>query len=402
MRFSLVKGMTRNHPRQTHLTIRDNHNRPDPPLNETSRLVGGRSQREAIMQFLAQLFRPAPRARRVEKNRPSANRPRTQLLVEALEARWVPSGFSSITANFAGPAIPAGDTVWLSSAFKVKGLGAAAVHLDVTNQSISYTIKGTSYSLAVPDAHVTFSPAATTATTTFDAASNAWDTTLPMSFSGNAFLGGVALPVTSKLPAGNKVVTWSGQFSSDTAGLKVNWQWDAGVYARFGTDYNALGVKPVDDNHLSQYRNSDHAGTPEAFKAFDLMDGSSGTASVVPPVVQQVSSLAGKVTNENTHAGYAGLTVTLTGTDANGNAVSLTTTTAADGTYSFANLAAGTYNLSVTDPSGYSDAGAVVGSVNGNKDGTYGGPGSFSIGSISLGAGQNGTGYNFGLIMLMA
>src|SRR5947209_1586636 len=125
---------------------------------------------------------------------------------------------------------------------------------------------GTSYTLAVPDAHVTLSPAATTATTAF--ANNAWDTTLPMSFNGNGFLDGVALPVFSKLPGGIKNVTWSGQFNSDTAGLKVDWQWGASVYTQFGTDYNALGVKPVDDKNLSQFQNKDAAGTPEAFKAF--------------------------------------------------------------------------------------------------------------------------------------
>jgi hypothetical protein len=27
-------------------------------------------------------------------------------------------------------------------------------------------------------------------------------------------------------------------------------------------------VKPVDDNKASAYKNSDHAGTPESFKAF--------------------------------------------------------------------------------------------------------------------------------------
>lgn len=45
-------------------------------------------------------------------------------------------------------------------------------------------------------------------------------------------------------------------------------QWGASVYTSFDTDYNALGVKPVDDNKASEYKNSDHAGTPENFKPF--------------------------------------------------------------------------------------------------------------------------------------
>ena len=61
---------------------------------------------------------------------------------------------------------------------------------------------------------------------------------------------------------------WSGQFSSDTTGVTINWQWAAAVYGAFGADYSSLGVKPTDDNKASVYQNSDHAGTPEAFKSY--------------------------------------------------------------------------------------------------------------------------------------
>lgn len=43
--------------------------------------------------------------------------------------------------------------------------------------------------------------------------------------------------------------------------------------------------------------------------------------------------------------GIGGVTVTLTGTDGQGNPVSLTTTTAPDGSYLFPNLVPGTYKL---------------------------------------------------------
>jgi hypothetical protein len=36
----------------------------------------------------------------------------------------------------------------------------------------------------------------------------------------------------------------------------------------FGDNYNALGVKPVDDNNASDYLNSHHAGTPENFTPY--------------------------------------------------------------------------------------------------------------------------------------
>jgi hypothetical protein len=331
--------------------------------------------------------------------------------VELLEDRSVPS-VSTITSNFNGMAIPAGDTVWFSSNLKVNGLGSAGANLYVTHQSI--TLNGVSY--AVPDAHVTFTPATPAwAGTTFQ--NGTWETTLPLKFSGSGFLDGFALSAPGGLPGGLKSLSWSGDFASDQPGLSVHWQWGAAVYTQFGSDYNALGVKAVDDNHLGQYQNPDHAGTPEAFKAYltqgakggggaDYTGGSSGTGQVSPPQYvppQQTGSLSGTVFDQTnyTAAAFAGLTVTLTGTDSNGNAVSLTTTTAADGTFSFGSLAAGTYTLTVTAPAGYSDYGALPGTVNGAQDGTYNGYGSFSIGGITLGAGQSGVNYDFGAGVVM-
>jgi hypothetical protein len=59
--------------------------------------------------------------------------------------------------------------------------------------------------------------------------------------------------------------------------VKVNWQWAAAVYPNphFNTDYNALGIKPVDDKEQNPYLNNDHAGTPENFKSF-VIGGATG------------------------------------------------------------------------------------------------------------------------------
>jgi large repetitive protein len=65
----------------------------------------------------------------------------------------------------------------------------------------------------------------------------------------------------------------------------------------------------------------------------------------------------------------AGLTVTLTGTDVNGRAVSLTTTSAADGRYSFPGLSAGTYAVSY-DPTGSSALTTAGSAVPGSTGGT--------------------------------
>jgi len=176
------------------------------------------------------------------------------------------SGTSTVSSNFNGTAIPAGDTVWFSSVMKVSGLNPSqTTTIRFTGQSIS--VAGSSKS--VPDAVVTFSPSATTATTSFDTATNTWETTVPVSgLAGNVFLSGFELPVPGGLPGGLNPVSWTGTFVSATSGLKVNWQWAAAVYKSFNGDYNALGVKPVDDNQASVYQNSDHAGTPENYKQF--------------------------------------------------------------------------------------------------------------------------------------
>jgi hypothetical protein len=99
---------------------------------------------------------------------------------------------------------------------------------------------------------------------------------------------------------------------------------------------------------------------------------------------------------------FPGITITLTGTDYLGNPVTLTTTTGTDGSYSFTGLAPGTYTLTATPPdSTFVDQGDVAGTVNGLTDGTYEGPGSFAIGNIGLGGGQNGVNYNFTFAQLL-
>ena len=73
------------------------------------------------------------------------------------------------------------------------------------------------------------------------------------------------------------------------------------------------------------------------------------------------TSLGGFVFNDGnddgakaaTEAGLGGVVVTLTGTENAGNPVSLTTSTAPDGSYQFANLQPGTYAMSSTTPGGY-------------------------------------------------
>jgi sugar lactone lactonase YvrE len=201
---------------------------------------------------------------------------------------------SSIAANFNGTPIAAGNTLWFSAVMKVHGLSTTtATTINLTGSIITFTANGAPYSVTVPDSAVTFDPAATSATVSFDPVANRWNETLPVGLGGNFLLDAVELPLTSPLPGGIQNVTWAGHFTSSPTGPTVNWQWSAAVYSQLSIDYNSLGVKPVDDNKASQYKNSDHAGTPENFKAHVIggaMGGGgsnftgslSGTAAVSP------------------------------------------------------------------------------------------------------------------------
>jgi hypothetical protein len=173
---------------------------------------------------------------------------------------------SAIVSNFNGTKIAAGNFIWFNSALWVKGVGAAGATVVFTNSVLEFEANGALYDVVVPDATITFSPSATSASTSF---SGAWQTTVPSSgLAGNTFLDGVAYEVpVGGLPGGIKRVTWSGTFTSDTPGVTIGWKWAAAVYSDFA-DLGSLGVKPVDDNRASVYQNSDHAGTPEGFKTF--------------------------------------------------------------------------------------------------------------------------------------
>ncbi|MFO0608489.1 MAG: hypothetical protein U0324_35315 [Polyangiales bacterium] len=179
-----------------------------------------------------------------------------------------PCATSTIRSNFNGTAIAPETWVWFSAAGRVRR-PAGGLTLRVEEHAIDFTAGGAALHLAVPSARVTFSPTATTATTSFDATRGAWSTTVPAGYDGDVFLTGVALRVgAGGLPGGINPVVWTGTFVSDTAGVSVAWQWAAAVYTRFSDDPGALDVKPVEGGSLSAYANADHAGTPERFRPY--------------------------------------------------------------------------------------------------------------------------------------
>jgi len=172
---------------------------------------------------------------------------------------------STVVSNFNGTSIAGGSFIWFNANFTATGVPSTGATIFFTASSITFTADQP-YTVAVPNATVTFDPNAVCATTTFDTGSNTWMTTVPVSGSDEIFLSGVAFPVPASFAASNGrvqgPVTWNGSFGSDTTGITASWKWGAAVYKVFSTDYNALGVKPT-HTRACLYNNSDHAGTPE-------------------------------------------------------------------------------------------------------------------------------------------
>lgn len=169
------------------------------------------------------------------------------------------------SSNFNGTAVPAGSYIWFNAHFKANNVPSSGVTIDFTNGNISFSAGGTSYSLSVPNAKITFSASASCSSTTYDSVTNTWITTVPITGDDEVFLTGLAWPVPpGGLPGGANPVNFSGSYSSETSapGLSVEMQWGAAAYSQFTTDYNALQVKAGHQTACGQ-SNGDHSGTPE-------------------------------------------------------------------------------------------------------------------------------------------
>ena len=183
--------------------------------------------------------------------------------------------------------IKAGDSIWFNAVINnVKGLptgsNPAQVKLYMTDSTINFTANGTSYSLPVPNAVVTFN-STTALGTSYSNTSGRWSTSIPAAdLTGNTFVAGIAFQVPANFPAGIQNVSWSAAFSTDTPGITLQWQWGASVYSSFSTTYatttnsNALGVNPEDGT--ADPNGKDAAGSPETYKA-DVVFGGTGCGS---------------------------------------------------------------------------------------------------------------------------
>ena len=194
------------------------------------------------------------------------------LRLAALSGYMLCSVASAITStnesNFNGTPITAGDSIWFSSHFKLSGVTNVSLPLTIyfQNGRVDFTANSVSYSLGVPNAAVTFLPGSVTPSTTFS--SGLWSTVVSYSDAQNdPFLSGFSF-LSPGLPGGINPVSWRGDFSSDRAGVIVQWQWAAAVYhPALPTDYNQLGVQVEDGAFQS--------GTPVSYRS-DVIGGARG------------------------------------------------------------------------------------------------------------------------------
>lgn len=185
---------------------------------------------------------------------------------------------------------PGGIDLWFNSVAKVRGAQPGS-HLHVSAGTVTF---GATV-VAVPAADISFTAAGALATTSFDPAYNMWKISVPYTFGDDIFIGGLTYLLPNAI--GNSTpAAWTARFSTNTAGLTVQWKGAAAAYPpqHFG-DYYALGVKTLHATSGDAYPNGDQAGTPEAFKAFvisgrtggggsNATGGFSGAVSVTPTV----------------------------------------------------------------------------------------------------------------------
>jgi uncharacterized repeat protein (TIGR01451 family) len=167
---------------------------------------------------------------------------------------------------------------------------------------------------------------------------------------------------TDTLPAGVTFVSGTGPGGALTANGQVVTV-NGGNLADDGTftftiiAAIAAGATGTQTNNVSVTTTTAEAST---------MNNSASAQTTVDPVTSSIAGTSYIDANNNGiqdtgEVGIAGVTVALTGTDRQGNAVSRTATTAANGDYLFANLAAGTYRVAQTQPAGFRDGIESVG-----------------------------------------
>ena len=203
---------------------------------------------------------------------------------------------------------------------------------------------------------------------------------------------------------GNVLVSLSG---TDTDGNAVNLSAMTGVDGSFLFEDINPGTYDLGETQPGGYLDgTDIAGDAGGAVGNDLISGIAlvgGEAATGYAFGElEAASISGLAYVDENNDGQVGaaeelladVTVTLTGTDDLGNAVSLTMQTGVDGAFEFTDLRPGTYTISETQPADLLDGQMSVGDLGGAAV-----EGSDAIADIVVSSGDAGAGYRFGEIL---
>jgi len=248
---------------------------------------------------------------------------------------------SSVSCNFNGTSIAAGNKIWFTAVVKVTGTATYPLTIYFTGQ----TITSSAFSLSVPNAILVLDPATTTATTVYNGTT--WVTTARPDESGYYFLSGYTHTPTTTLAGGLSPVTWAGTLTTSRTGVSLEWHMAAAVYTTFNTNFNSLGVKPSKCTSCSSYANSDDPGTPESYKTYVIGGARGGGGSNYTGGYSEGGHLSSCSTSScHSTAICAGTTTTLTPVGGGGSWTSSNTSVATVSAGVVTGVAAGTARIS--------------------------------------------------------
>jgi len=169
-----------------------------------------------------------------------------------------------------------------------------------------------------------------------------------------------------------------------------------------GLDYQVEFVKPAGYDAVSprQVAGSTAANDSDGLDSDHIVLAPGDFNQTIDSGFYKLAKLSGYVYQDvgndgvrNSEPPIAGVTITLTGTDGLGNAVTATATTDGNGYYHFDNLVPGTYTVSETQPIAYLDGKDTAGSAGGDTSVND------VISNIVLKSGTDSTENNFGEIL---
>ncbi|WP_288381306.1 SdrD B-like domain-containing protein [uncultured Massilia sp.] len=214
-------------------------------------------------------------------------------------------------------------------------------------------------------------------------------------------LGGVALALSGVDDLGNPVGL------TTTSGADGGYRFDT-LRPSGPAGYTVLETQPAGYADFAGTLGS-RAGSLGGTVAPNAVSGivtASAAAGVNYDFREQGAALSGRVYMDYNDNGIVdtgetplpGVTITLEGTDARGNAVRLVALSGADGSYRFTGLAGGSYTLTETQPGGVLDGRERAGSAGGTVDNSIFDHQAVhnAISAIALPAGADATGYDFG------